>query len=306
MQKAELYKFFEGKSSIEEEKKIRKWIELSKNNEKFFMQERLAYDAMLFSTFEEDKAKRHSRFNISPWAISTVAAVALLLIISILYVSTLKEDEANYNTIIVPAGQRINLVLADDTDVWLNSNTKIEYPTKFSKDNRTVFLDGEAYFAVSENKNKPFIVKTKNGDVRVTGTKFNVEAYAQTGNFVTSLFEGGVDIYRNNQKLTSLNPNEKSSFTDNKIIISKISDPDEYLWRRGLIAFNNKRLEEILSTLEKYFDVKIKVNSNKLPSHTYTGKFKQTDGIDYALRVLQRSIKFSYERDDDTNTIYIN
>jgi len=77
------------------------------------------------------------------------------------------------------------------------------------------------------------------------------------------------------------------------------------LWRNGLIAFNNKQLEEILLSLEKYFDIKIQIDSKKLPQHTYTGKFRQSDGVDYALRVLQRSIRFTYERNEETGTIYI-
>jgi len=143
------------------------------------------------------------------------------------------------------------------------------------------------------------------GDVQVTGTAFNVEAYSKHNSFETSLFTGSVDIYRNEAKLASLNPNEKSTLEDNELIVSKITDTDEYLWRKGLIAFNNKKLDEILLSLEKYFDVEIHIDSKSLPQHTYTGKFRQSDGVDYALRVLQRSIHFTYTRDENTGKIYI-
>lgn len=304
MQKKTLHKFFEGKTTIDEEKSIRQWLEHSKENEESFLKKRLAYDISLFNNIEKDKEHSKKRYKISPWQISTVAATALLLIISGLYFVSNNHDD-QYNTIIVPAGQRINLILADETNVWLNSNTKFEYPSKFAKNDRTVYLDGEAYFEVTDNKKKPFKVKTTSGDVQVTGTKFNVEAYSKVNNFVTSLFEGGVDIYRNEEKLASLDPNQRSSLSDNKLLISEISDTDAFLWRYGLIAFQNKELEEILLSLEKYFDIDIKVVSEKLPQHTYSGKFRQADGIDYALRVLQSSINFKFERDDSTNTIYI-
>jgi len=91
-----------------------------------------------------------------------------------------------------------------------------------------------------------------------------------------------------------------------KISVTKITDNSEYLWKDGLIAFDNKPLEERLNTLEKYFDINIEINSEKIPKNTYTGKFRQSDGIDYALRVLKRSIHFKYERDEETPTIYIN
>ena len=166
-------------------------------------------------------------------------------------------------------------------------------------------MDGEAYFDVSKNKKKPFIVKTDQGDVLVTGTSFNVEAYSTFDTFETSLFEGSVEIHKNDAKLTTLKPNEKATINDNKVLISKIQDTDDYLWKNGLIAFNNKQLKDILISLEKYFDINIQIDSEKLPQHTYTGKFRQSDGVDYALRVLQRSIRFNYERNEETGIIYI-
>jgi ferric-dicitrate binding protein FerR (iron transport regulator) len=92
---------------------------------------------------------------------------------------------------------------------------------------------------------------------------------------------------------------------NNQLVVEMIGDRDRFLWRDGLIAFNHKRLEEILYSLEKYFDVEIKIASTALPQHTYSGKFRQSDGVDYALRVLQKSIHFSYERDEETGKIII-
>jgi ferric-dicitrate binding protein FerR (iron transport regulator) len=298
-----LYRFFEGKTSIDEERSIRSWLTESVENKKFFLKERMTYDALLFTS--RDVVNKQKRFfAFTPWMISTIAAVALLLIVGGLYLFNNNHSE-QYNTILVPPGQRINLILADNSNVWLNANTTLRYPTQFSKKNRTVYLDGEGYFEVSKNEKRPFIVRTNLGDVQVTGTAFNVEAYSKHNSFETSLFTGSVDIYRNEAKLASLNPNEKSTLENNMLLISKITDTDEYLWRKGLIAFNNKKLGEILLSLEKYFDVEIHIDSKSLPQHTYTGKFRQSDGVDYALRVLQKSIHFTYIRDENTGKIYI-
>jgi ferric-dicitrate binding protein FerR (iron transport regulator) len=299
-----LYRFFEGKTSIDEEKSIRSWLTESAENKKIFLEERMTYDALLF-TSRDVGSKQNRFFSFNPWMISTVAAVALLLIVGGLYLFNNNHYPEQYNTILVPPGQRINLILADNSNVWLNANTTLRYPTQFSAKNRTVYLDGEAYFDVSANKKKPFIVKTGQGDVRATGTSFNVEAYSKYNSFETSLFTGNVDIYKNEAKLASLTPNEKSTLENNELKVTKITDLDEYLWRKGLIAFNNKKLDEILLTLEKYFDVDIQIDSKNLPHHTYTGKFRQSDGVDYALQVLQKSIHFTYTRDEDTGKIYI-
>lgn len=302
-----LHRFFDGKSTFEEEKQIQDWIGASELNKDLFNEERFVYDSLIFNPFTNSNLRKQKRSSLSySWIVSASAAVILLLIISGIFLFSKKSTPEQYNTIMVPAGQRINLILSDNTNLWLNANTKFQYPTEFAKDNRTVFLDGEAYFEVSENKEKPFIVKTGQGDVHVTGTAFNVEAYSRFSNFNTSLFEGGVDIYKDDTKLVSLRPNEKGSLENNQLMISTITDSDIYLWRNGLIAFKDKGLEEILSTLEKYFAVDIQIRTDKLPQHTYTGKFRQTDGVEYALRVLQRSIRFTYERDEDTGTVYIN
>ena len=260
---------------------------------------------MYYLSVFSDTTRKNRKIVHSQKLFGIAAAVILVLIVGGLYLFRFVNKSEQYNTILVPPGQRINLILSDNSNVWLNANTTFRYPTQFSKKNRTIFLDGEAYLDVSKNKRKPFIIKTKQGDIRVTGTSLNVEAYSKYDSFETSLFTGSVDIYRNEAKVVSLKPNEKSTLDNDELIISNIIDTDEYLWRKGLIVFNNKKLEDILLSLEKYFDVSIQINSKSLPQHTYTGKFRQSDGVDYALRVLQRSIQFQYERDEITGTIYI-
>lgn len=304
MKRELLHRFFEGKTSLDEERQLRHWLTESEENEKILLHERMTYDALLF-TPQKETNRRKRLFAFTPRMISTAAAVALLIIAGGLYLYDRSSHQEQYNTILVPPGQRINLILADNSNIWLNANTTLRYPTQFSRKNRTVYLDGEAYFEVSRNRKKRFIVKTGLGDVKVTGTSFNVEAYSQFERFETSLFEGGVDIFNGEKKLTSLKPNEKTVIENGVYSTSEITNTDKYLWRHGLIAFDSKKLEEILLTLEKYFAVEIQINANQLPQHTYTGKFRQSDGVDYALRVLQKSIHFSYQRDEKTGIIYI-
>lgn len=302
-----LYRFFESNASLEEEKQIRQWLNTSEANRITFMRERKTYDALLLTSPGTSKPAQEIR-TISWYRIGTIAATLLLLIVSTLYIRALiyeNNTQEEYNTLVVPPGQRIHLILADNTDIWLNANSIFRYPSEFSRKERTVYLDGEAFFDVSKNDKKPFMVKTVSGDIKVTGTSFNVEAYSKQGGFETSLFEGSVEIYKDNLKLTTLKPDERSYLKEGKLYVTQITDRDKYLWKEGLIAFNNKTLEDILLSLEKYFNVQIQVSHNKLPQHTYTGKFRQSDGVDYALRVLQKSIRFSYERDEATGIVYI-
>lgn len=297
-----LYKFFEGKTSFVEEKQIKEWIESSETNFNALLKYRKEYDIQLISNRDSINNDQNNS-SLKQWM--AIAAAILILVVGGIYLFNSSDKTENYNTLIVPPGQRINLILSDNSNIWLNANTVFKYPTKFSKQNRTVHLDGEAYFEVSKNEKKPFIVKTQKGDIHVTGTSFNVEAYSKFNNFETSLFEGGVDIYNENIKLASLKPNEKASLDNNKLFLSTITNTDQYLWKEGLIAFNNEKLEDIIINLEKYFDVEIKIETTNIPTLTYTGKFRQSDGVDYALRVLQKSINFTYERDEESGIIKI-
>jgi len=307
MNKELLYRFFEGTATYEEEQQVRQWVEESEDNRALFMRERKIYDALLLVS-PQSSLENKKEVGMSLWMVSTAVAVFLLLLVSGLYWMRIRDERnfaAQYHTLQVPAGQRINLILADNTNVWLNANSIFRYPTAFAKKERTVYLEGEAYFEVSKNKEKPFIVKTNEGDINVTGTSFNVKVRSEHQIFETSLFEGSVDIYDNHRKKVSLKPNQRSVFENGQLVVSQITDYDQFLWRKGLIAFDNKSLVDILETLSAYFDVQIRIEAQSLPEHTYTGKFRQSDGIDYALRVLQKSIRFSYEKDDETGIIYI-
>ncbi|NLZ96245.1 MAG: FecR family protein [Bacteroidales bacterium] len=307
-----LHKFFKGITTTQEEVEIRKWIEENKRNEALFYQERLLYDTILLNkaTQENKTNEVKPKSKVFFYSFMRAAAILLFIITTGLLINKYYNDKNSspqLHTVNVPPGQRINLVLADNTSIWLNSNTTFKYPSQFSRKQREVYLDGEAYFDVSADEKHPFIVNTSQGGVKVTGTTFNVSAYSKYDKFETSLFEGSVSICLNNyeDKIISIQPTQKAVARNGMLEVTSIEDYDEFLWRRGLIAFNNKQLEQILAVFEQYFDTEIRIETDCLPDNTYTGKFRQSDGIDYALRVLQRSINFTYERDNEEQIIHI-
>ncbi len=305
-----IYRFFEGVATEKEEKKIKEWMKASEDNERQFMRERVLYDAQLFS---EQKSGAFLEREISIcetvkyWKTVSAAAIVVLFIMSTYLLLEKKSDNTGVSNhaIYIPKGQYINIRLDDHTNVWLNGDTHFNYPSRFDKKHRTVCLDGEAYFEVATNKKKPFIVKTNYGDIKVTGTTFNVEAYSKYETFETSLFEGRVELYKNDKHIASLKPNEKGIMKNKELLISKIDDMSRYQWRYGLIVFNNKSLEEITRELEKNYDTRIVITNKNITKKAYTGKFRLSDGIDYALKVLQKSIDFQYQEDKENNTIYI-
>ena len=109
----------------------------------------------------------------------------------------------------------------------------------------------------------------------------------------------------NEKELIAIVPSQKVVLTSQQLKVEEIKSYDDFLWRKGLIAFNDKQLHEIASILGQYFDVNIEIASNTITNSTYTGKFRQSDGVEYALRVLQKSMNFNYERLKNNQTIYI-
>ena len=303
-----LYRFFEGTASIEEGECIRDWIEQSPQNEKDFFKERKLFDAMMLLT-RQKKGRLHIRWNSLKNELLKIAGV-ILLTLSASYAYQQYEMSTKtpaMQTIYVPSGQRMNITLPDGTNVWLNARTTIRYPLNFNQKSRQVRLDGQAYFDVTKNPKKPFVVQTRKYDVEVLGTKFDVEAYSDKDQFETALMQGSVKLVsvENPKKTLMLKPDCKAFLENDELKVKPLDDYNVYRWKEGLLCFTNESFDAIMKDFEKYFEVKIKVSNKEVSKYYFTGKFRQTDGIDYALRVLQRDIQFTYTRDDQNRIIYV-
>ena len=314
MDRETLYKFFEGTASYEEEARIRQWMEHSPENRREFLKERKIFDSMLLlgdeKTIEEKRRRKSWNLNtLGTELIKIAAVVAVTLGLSFLYqIVSDKDGAVPMQSIYVPTGQRVNITLSDGTNVWLNARAKIVYPAVFDKSARKVTVDGEAYFDVAKDKKRPFIVETGKCDMEVLGTKFNVEGYSDKDDFEVTLMEGSVRVASRiglGDTLT-LKPDSKACLQkDGKLEVVPVDDYNPYRWKEGLICFRNESFLSIMNDLEKYFGVSIVVENKNVLKYYFTGKFRQADGIDYALRVLQRDIRFRYERDDENQIIYI-
>lgn len=209
------------------------------------------------------------------------------------------------NTLYVPPGQRAQLTLNDGSSVWLNANSKLTYPSIFAGGERRVSVEGEAYFTISPDKNRPFIVLAKNVEMKVLGTQFNVHSYPTTGFVKTNLVEGSLKVYcpENIANSVVLKPQEEVTVTANKMVVGKSTVADYYLWTEGLYVFEDESLIDIINKLQLYYDVKIVVEDPEIFNVRYTGKFRQRDGIDEILRIIQKIRKFSIRKDVENNII---
>ena len=305
-----LHRFFAGEASVQEGLSVKRWMEHSEENERIFLQERRLFDAlMLHDEQEQIKPVRKLRVRTLMTEIIKVAAVALLAIACYgLYqnAQSEKEDTMMY-MVSVPAGQRTHLILPDGSKVWLNARTTLQYPASFNRNKRKVSLQGEAYFEVAKNTQKPFVVQTAKYNVEVLGTKFNVEAYPNTTEFEATLMQGRVKVssQENPKESIMLNPNEKACLKDGILTTVSVNDFSSYRWKEGLICFKNTPFKSIMEEFEKYYGIQIVIQNKSILPYSYNGKFRQADGIDYALSILQRDIHFSYEKDSEKQIIYI-
>lgn len=302
-----LYKLFSGSTSEAETENVRKWAEESEDNLSQLMAERKLYDAISLSELKAKSNLRKTRFSFVVKYSSYAACLVILLVSSFFIGKNAVKPDISMNTVIVPVGQRVNLVLADGTNLWLNSGATFKYPSSFTKDSREVYLLGEAYFDVAHDENRAFRVKTDILDVKVTGTEFNLISDTKNDEFEVSLFKGSVEICRNGEDsaLAKLNPNQTSTFQNGMHKIGSIVNTDKYAWKEGLYSFHNKMFDKILVDLERYYCVDFIFNKPVL-SLSLTGKFRISDGLNYALGILQQSVGFAYTIDDDKRIVYIN
>ncbi|WP_321335150.1 FecR family protein [uncultured Bacteroides sp.] len=312
MNKELLYRFFNGEASLEEEVKVKTWIEESEENRREFLRERKLFDLMIFRGEGGNRVKvqhRLYRKRVFLECLKVASVIVVTLLMNFLYFHFTGErgkEEIAMQTVNVPYGQRVNLSLSDGTTVWLNSGSHMSYPESFAKGGREVYLDGEAYFEVAHNKKRPFTVHAGKYDVEVLGTKFNVDAYSKEGTFESSLLEGKIKlISRKDQSSLMLAPSYKAVRKGEKLFVSRITDYDVYRWKEGLICFKNKSFTDILKSFEKYYDLRIVIENMKLKNPLLTGKFRLSDGAEYALKVLQKDVNFKYTRNIDDNIIYI-
>ncbi|WP_394772727.1 FecR family protein [Flavobacterium sp.] len=199
----------------------------------------------------------------------------------IIYENNSDLEQVTYNTIKIPYGKKFKLQLSDGTLVHLNSGTTLKYPIKFIVgENRQVFLDGEAFFDVAKDKKHPFIVNADALNVRVLGTHFNVSNYPEDAATDVVLVEGSVGMYNSNEnfdatKNTILKPGYKGSFNrENTLISTKPVITDIYTsWINGGLTFRNMTFKNIITKLERRYNVTIVNKNEKLASEKFNASF---------------------------------
>lgn len=311
MEKEILYKFFAGAASDTEKEAVRRWVEADAAHRQELLAERAFYDAVMLADEKQVSPARRPARRFRNLLAQTMkwAAVILLAFVSGYMCWNYKYASSGLatNTITVPAGQRVDLSLSDGTKVCLNAGSTFTYPSFFAGDVRRVELDGEAFFEVSANKKRPFVVHTGICDVEVLGTRFNVDAYGRDASFSAALMEGRIKVKNNANpaNVVHLPPRHKVTLSGGRLAVSDIRDYDVYRWKEGLICFKNQSFADLLKQVKKFYGVEFVIENKALSDCAFSGTFRISDGIENLLRVLQKDVSFRYTRSEDGNVISI-
>jgi len=332
-----IIRYLDGDIHTEDTLALQRWMQESSANLQYFTETKKIWDSChalgnnpeelemalerFRKNFKPSNISRPSRIrHISPW-IYRVAAIFIvgITVYGISQYTNEQNDQSQdryiqtaTNKIIIPKGQKGQLILSDGTKVWINSESTLEYPGIFGQE-REVILDGEAYFEVKSDEANPFLVQTPKLKIKVTGTTFNIKAYETDDKIETTLVEGSLTILNNDRELVVLQPKESAVYSrkENSIKISKLEtktpakvaekqaektqieklEPIELVgvWKENKLIFQDEPLESMIPKIERWFNRKIHVSEPELLFNKYNGKFVYNETIYQVLDVICRS-----------------
>ena len=312
---------------------IKEW-DVKKSKEQFLLK-LIQYQ----STIENETPSFYENSWIIIRNVLTYAAVILLFIgipslfiYRHFFITPVESFEGKILTqISAPKGSKTEMVLADGSKVWLNAGSVLKYGTDFNKTNREVFLDGEAYFDVAKNKNKPFLVRTSKLTLRVLGTSFNVKSYSEENTIETTLIRGSVKVEKSEMDGSISNyllkPNQKAIFNKTvgdikfydlsdkksiKKIVEVASVPNlpiktqnsieplsalvekDISWKDGYFLVFDETLESIMIKVGRRFDINIEFKNQAIKKLRYSGKIKESTP-EQILEALKITSPIEYE-----------
>ncbi|KZS42850.1 hypothetical protein AWE51_15900 [Aquimarina aggregata] len=222
----------------------------------------------------------------------------------LVYNDATHTEKLTYNTLTVPYGKRFDIVLSDGTSIFLNSGSSIKYPVQFIKgQSRQVFLNGEAFFDVAEDKLHPFIIDAQELNVEVLGTKFNVSTYKEDSQIEVVLVEGSVELDKqsykgNKEKSVILKPGFNGVFNkkENSISTSKVNTSLYTSWMTGNVVFRNAPFREIAKKLERVYNVSIIINNEELANENFNASIEvDNETIEEVLNYFNKFFDIEFE-----------
>ena len=311
-----LIAYFKGEVSDEETQRITEWIEAEIEHQRYYQQLCRLFEMSYWieDIPEQTEVAFPKKTKILPWkhyviSFMKVAAIFVLGFALHFFLNWQKTTHHELqHQIHVPTGQHVEIMLADGSKVWLNSGSTLTFPSKFNGKKRLVELDGEGFFEVKSDKEHPFIVSTSKYQVKAVGTSFNIYDYQDSPQFEAALLNGKVEVTTNAKKssVVILTPNQRAALCQGVLEVKPIKNANNYLWRKGILYFNEPLLE-VFDKLQEYYDIEFQIRNTSLTrkSPYCTGKFRAKDGLEHIIRVLKETNHFDYQIDYENKKIII-
>jgi ferric-dicitrate binding protein FerR (iron transport regulator) len=300
--------FFTKSNTKQEDELLKEWLNESDDNLKIFAgisdYERYEKWETIYSRFEKEadwQGIRHKiekekgrKIRLGVW-LARAAAIIVIPLILFFFINRDKSVVQN-NTMIIPKGADYQMTLSDGTRVWLNADTKFSYPATFYGKTREVGLEGEAFFEVTPDKKRPFVVKTGDMSVVVVGTEFNIRAYGNDQIFQVTLNKGKVKVLSPYEEVL-LTPDQQASLTpDKKIIVDRDIDASIYsAWKNGMFRFKDQQLKTITEDLERWYKVRILFDSPELADIRFSINVERYNSIADLFELIKETGKIDYE-----------
>ena len=200
-----------------------------------------------------------------------------------------ESETTEMHTLLIPRGGEFHMELADGTQVWLNSESKLTYPARFTGGTREVAMEGEVCFQVAKNEAQPFIVRTGEMAVTVLGTVFNVDAYPDNGRIATTLVEGKVEIQAGDEKQTLL-PDQQAVLEKGKgIEVKKVYAEDYISWIGGVFHFTEASLEEIMQKLSRWYNFEFFFANADVKDAHFTLNIRRYENVSDILSKIEKT-----------------
>ncbi|SIQ29397.1 FecR family protein [Maribacter ulvicola] len=299
-------KYLKGTITVKEEKLLEKFdASLILENEKSVFKGDAHKKQLSQKMLSRIKNQQHKK-SVRPW-LRIAASVAIVINIGALVYYTLASDDKNPQTMsyIVKStdwGKRMDFILADGTEVKLNSGSTISFPESFEGNTREVKLVGEAFFNVAKNTKKPFIIKSGNLSTTVLGTSFNINAYPTSDNISVTVATGKVQIGAKSTTVL-LHPNEQGVFHKKSDSISKkeVNSDDLINWKKGILKFDDIGIKDALTVIEKWYGVTFTFKDDQRLDCHITASFDSAtlSNVLESISYVKKGLSFEYLEDND-------
>lgn len=205
------------------------------------------------------------------------------------------KRSTEFNQLIVPNGKRSTLILEDGTKVWVNAGSRVVYPVAFAGGKREIYVNGEIFLEVTPDKKRPFVVKTKEMEVQVLGTSFNVTAYETDRSASVVLVNGAVVIDTKDKENVCLTPNNMFSYHEGESNIKEVDVNNYILWREGLYTYKSENLSIILDRLSRYYGKSISYKQD-IAALKCSGKLDMQEDLEVVLDGLCQTAPVKYKK----------